>query len=210
MDFDVNEHIEAVGYGVLFVALALENTIFVGAVVPGVTVLVAASFLAGTGNLHVALVVPIALAGILVGDNIGYAVGRLGLNRLRFVRRLVEGHEVTANRLRESSSPLLLFFQFPLPTRAALPIVAGAIRMPVKRWLLIDTMATGVYTTSLVSIGYLAGQAAGALDSSLDLVRRVQYLAAFIFICWCGLLAWKYYKRRKKPNRTAWDRDVDG
>ena len=67
------------GYGALFGVLFAES---LGLPLPGETFLVAASFLAVQGQLNIWLVVVTAWAAAVLGDNVGYAIGRFGGRKL--------------------------------------------------------------------------------------------------------------------------------
>jgi membrane protein DedA with SNARE-associated domain len=75
---DIPEH---VGYAAVAVFVGVEAS---GVPVPGETALIAASVLASQGELSIELVIAIAAAAAIVGDNIGYGLGR------RYGRRLIE------------------------------------------------------------------------------------------------------------------------
>src|SRR5579872_3873153 len=67
------------GYPVLFAFVAAESA---GGLVPGETSLIAAGALAGSGQLSLPIVIATAAAAAIVGDNIGYLIGRRELRRL--------------------------------------------------------------------------------------------------------------------------------
>ncbi|MHB8940030.1 MAG: DedA family protein [Desulfobacteria bacterium] len=67
------------GYGALFGVLFAESF---GLPLPGETFLLAASFLAVQGQLNIWLVGLTAWAAAVLGDNVGYAIGRFGGRRL--------------------------------------------------------------------------------------------------------------------------------
>jgi membrane protein DedA with SNARE-associated domain len=75
---DIPEH---VGYLAVAVFVGVEAS---GVPVPGETALIAAAVLASQGELSIELVIAIAAAAAIVGDNIGYGLGR------RYGRRLIE------------------------------------------------------------------------------------------------------------------------
>ena len=72
---------ENVGYLAVAVFVGVEAS---GVPVPGETVLIAAAVLASQGHLSIELVIAIAAAAAIVGDNIGYGLGR------RYGRRVME------------------------------------------------------------------------------------------------------------------------
>jgi membrane protein DedA with SNARE-associated domain len=75
---DIPEH---VGYLAVAVFVGVEAS---GVPVPGETALIAAAVLASQGELSIELVIAVAAAAAIVGDNIGYGLGR------RYGRRLIE------------------------------------------------------------------------------------------------------------------------
>jgi membrane-associated protein len=68
-----------VGYPVVFALIAIET---MGIPVPGETALVAAALLAHDGQLDIVPLIAIASAAAIVGDNIGFAIGRKGGRRV--------------------------------------------------------------------------------------------------------------------------------
>jgi membrane protein YqaA with SNARE-associated domain len=77
------------GYLVLFALVGAEST---GVPVPGETALITAAVLARHGRLNIALVIAIAAVAAMVGDNLGYLIGRTGGRRLLERPGLLEHH----------------------------------------------------------------------------------------------------------------------
>ena len=67
------------GYAVVFVGVFLENA---GVPVPGETALVAGGVLAHFGRLSLVWVIAVAIAGAILGDNLGFFIGRRGGRKL--------------------------------------------------------------------------------------------------------------------------------
>src|ERR1700682_4799985 len=67
------------GYAVVFAGVFLENT---GLPVPGETALLAGAALANFGQLSLAWVTVTAIAAAILGDNLGFFIGRRGGRRL--------------------------------------------------------------------------------------------------------------------------------
>ena len=68
-----------VGYAAVFALIAVET---MGIPVPGETALVGAALLAHDGRLDITVLVVLAAAAAIIGDNIGFAIGRKGGRRL--------------------------------------------------------------------------------------------------------------------------------
>jgi membrane protein DedA with SNARE-associated domain len=71
-----------VGYAVVFALIAVET---MGIPVPGETALIGAALLAHDGHMQIEVLVVLAAAAAILGDNVGFAIGRMGGRRL-FVR----------------------------------------------------------------------------------------------------------------------------
>ena len=92
---NVDHLVRVAGYPLLFALVMGESS---GVPIPGETALITAAVLASRGKLHIELVIPLAAAAAIVGDNIGYLIGRKGGRWLlerpgRFQR---QRHEVLA------------------------------------------------------------------------------------------------------------------
>src|SRR5258708_654808 len=72
---NVEHLVSSAGYPLLFLIVMAESS---GAPVPGETGLITAAVLASQGKLHIELVIPLAAAAAIAGDNIGYGIGRKG------------------------------------------------------------------------------------------------------------------------------------
>jgi membrane protein DedA with SNARE-associated domain len=68
-----------VGYAAVFGLIAIET---MGIPVPGETALIAGALLAQKGDIHIVPLVALAAAAAILGDNIGFAIGRKGGRRL--------------------------------------------------------------------------------------------------------------------------------
>ena len=72
---NVDHLVQVAGYPLLFVLVMGESS---GVPMPGETALITAAVLASRGKLSIELVIALAAAGAIVGDNIGYVIGRKG------------------------------------------------------------------------------------------------------------------------------------
>jgi membrane protein DedA with SNARE-associated domain len=67
------------GYAAVFGLIAIET---MGIPVPGETALIAAALLAHKGSMDIVVVVALAAAAAIIGDNVGFFIGRKGGRRL--------------------------------------------------------------------------------------------------------------------------------
>jgi membrane-associated protein len=68
-----------VGYAAVFALIAVET---MGIPVPGETALIGAALLAHDGQMSIVVLVALAAAAAIIGDNVGFAIGRKGGRRL--------------------------------------------------------------------------------------------------------------------------------
>lgn len=140
---------------ILFAWLALENTLFLGVVVPGLTVLLVAGLLVYTGDVRLDVVLLAGIAGTWLGDTVNYLIGRWGLRRLAWVRRVIEQNDAVHRFLDRYPKIVYVFFHFPVYLRTAFPLTLGSMRTPWRTWLWIDAVAAPLFVGVFVGLGYL-------------------------------------------------------
>src|SRR2546423_12696951 len=126
------------GYLAVFAIVAIES---LGIPAPGETMLVTAAAYAGaTGNLLVEGVIAAAIAGAVVGDNIGYAIGRKGGYQLLLRHgpklRINQSHLKVARYVFERHGGKVVFFgRFIAILRTYAAFLAGVGQMEWRRLL---------------------------------------------------------------------------
>ena len=148
------------GYGVIFVAMLLENA---GLPLPGETVTLLGGYAAGSGQLQVAGVLGAAAAGAMLGDNLGYWVGRrAGWPLILRVGRLLRQSPEQLERLRDSfqrhAGKSVLLGRFVAVLRVVAGPMAGAVHMPYRRFLICNTAGALLWASTMVSLAWLGGR----------------------------------------------------
>ncbi len=174
----------SIGYPLLFVLVGTESA---GALVPGETSLIVAAALAAQGRLSLPLVIVVAAGAAILGDNIGYLIGRRGLRRLldrpgrwsARKRRLVERGDVFFAR-RGSAA---VFFGRWLPgLRVVASWLAGANRMPWRRFLLWNALGGIAWASTVGAVAYVLGRSASGSLGAIGLagvgIAVLVYLAS--------------------------------
>jgi membrane protein DedA with SNARE-associated domain len=151
-----------VGYPVLFFAVMAESG---GAPVPGETSLITGAVLASQGKLDIALVIVLAASAAIIGDNIGYAIGRKGGRWLlqrpgAFHRQRLEMLH-TGEPFFERHGPKAVFFgRFVLGLRVWASWLAGATRMRWRSFLLWNALGGICWAILVGVIAYALGRTA--------------------------------------------------
>jgi membrane-associated protein len=129
--------------------------------VPGETVVIAAAVLAGSGDLHVEIVVVAAMVGGFVGDNASYAVGRTAGQRA--AARLTRGGHAGdllewAQRQMETRGRIVIVAARFIPAgRTATTLTAGIVAMPWRRFAVADAVAVTLWSAWMSALGYVGG-----------------------------------------------------
>jgi membrane protein DedA with SNARE-associated domain len=155
----------------LFGVLLLE---YAGLPVPGESVLLGAVVLAGAGHLALPLVVIIAVTAAILGDCLGYVIGRRGGRLLLLkpgpfvARRHRMLHRAEHFFARYGEAAVFLSRWVPC-ARYLTPLTAGAAEMAWHRFLFFNVVGGIIWVASLTAVAAQFGPAGAATISALGL-----------------------------------------
>src|SRR6266704_6048443 len=148
------------GYLAVLVFVSIES---IGIPFPGETMLLLAAIYAGTTHhLAIFLVILAAAAGAILGDNIGFWVGREGGYRLlrrygRYIRLDERKLKLGLYLFRKHGGKVVFFGRFVAVLRAWAAFLAGTNRMRWPPFLLFNALGGIVWATLYGMGGYLLG-----------------------------------------------------
>ena len=151
----------AYGYWIVFTAILLDNA---GLPIPGEVLLMAFGVVAKDGHFDPLMGLAVAASAALIGDNIGYWIGRLAGHRLARLRN--------APRFRPGQASVV-FGRFVVGARVLLAPVAGLTRMPFRRFVVFDAIGCFVWAGIFILIGYASGVRLEAMQAGLHVVSLV-------------------------------------
>lgn len=195
MDGQLEHLIATYGAWLVGAIVGLES---MGIPLPGETTLVTAALYAGaTGRLSIAAVVFAAAAGAIVGDNIGFWIGRtLGY---RWVVRHQSALRLTPKRLRlgqylfdRHGGKVVFLGRFVAVLRAFAALLAGLNRMRWRRFLVFNMMGAIVWASAYGGGAYAFGD---KLTNVLGETGILLSAAAAALVVIGFLLARKYERR---------------
>jgi len=138
-----------------------------GVPLPGEITLISASLLAATGAINIWGVAIAASIGAIVGDSIGYAIGRRGGRPLlekfgrRFPKHFGPSHLARAERTFAKWGVWAVFFgRFVALLRILAGPLAGALRVPYRKFLIANAAGGIVWASGTAFAIYFAGHAA--------------------------------------------------
>jgi membrane-associated protein len=198
----VSRHAEW-AYAAVFLAAFLEAIPLLGSLIPGSTVIVALSALVSGGSLRLAPVLAAAIAGALVGDGLAYSIGRRSQREVLTSWPMSKYPAVVAQSeafFHRYGTLAVLFARFVPPVRAVVPITAGALGMPPRRFFPVNAAAILLWAPAHILPGVLAGSAAEQWGTRIE--HYALPLAASII--GAGCIGWAIYLwlARRSPKIT--------
>jgi membrane protein DedA with SNARE-associated domain len=180
------------GLVILFGLVALESA---GVPLPGETALIAAAVLAGRGHYPVELVIVVAAAAAIIGDNGGYWIGRKGgralLRRTPIIRDAFERALPPSERFFARHGAKTVFFgRFIAFLRITAAWLAGISHMPWWRFLLWNALGGIVWAVLVTVVAYKFGEAAAEAVNKFGLVGGIA-VAVSVAILYLVFRRWK-------------------
>jgi len=185
------------GYLIVFTMGVLENSAFVGAIVPGDVVLLLAGFYVQRTGLDLAPVITLAFVAAVLGDTIGYSIGRFGGRRI--VDRFGGGRLFPRERLERVDRYFREYGMWAVSLGRLAPVVrtvntfaAGMARMPFPRFAGAIVIAAGLWAVAVPVLGFVFSGSLEAVRSALGWVG----VAVFVLFVGALYLTWRRFSRR--------------
>lgn len=188
-------------YGYLAIAGLIMMEDF-GVPAPGETVLIAGAVYAGASHLNIAVVVVVAIAAAVAGDNVGYVIGRFGGRRLvpRFGRYvfLTERRLDAAERFfTRHGGKIVVVARFVEGLRQANGIIAGITGMPWRRFLAFNAVGAALWVGVWAGLGDLTGTHITAI---YEQIHRYQLYAPIALGLVLAALITRHLLRRRRTG----------
>lgn len=193
------------GWLVLLVTGAVvfaEDAIFVGFVIPGETVALLAGAAAKLGHVSLAGVLIVVIVAAIVGDTVGYEMGRLLGPRLlqlpilqKHHERLDDAQDVLARR----GGSAVFLGRWVAFLRAVMPALAGTARMPYAKFLAFNAAGGIAWGATVVLLGYAAGASYATVEKTFGRDAAFVVLGLLILIA----IIWRVRKHRADKRAEA-------
>ena len=206
---DIGPALGAWTYVIVGALAFLETAFFVGLIAPGEFTVVVGGFVAGQGEIDVFVLGAIVFVCAAAGDTTSFLLGRklgrgfllrhgasFGINekRLRQVEHFFEGH----------GNKTILLGRFLGLVRALAPFIAGAAKVPARRFIPIDFVAAALWSVTFVTLGYVFWQ---SFDTVLSIAKKGAFaLGTLVFLVVFGVAAFRWLEvdANRKRLRRAW------
>ena len=198
----IHDLIQAYGLWVLFTVVMLES---MGIPMPGEAALITAALYAGsTHQIGIASVVLVAAAAAIIGDNIGYLIGRsIGIRLVmrygRYVRLDEPRLKVGQYLFLRHGGKIVFFARFVAFLRTFVALLAGVNRMSWPRFLTMNALG-GISWASLFGGGaYLFGEQMKRVAGPVSLLL----LVAAIGLAIAGILFFRHHEKELEQRADA-------
>jgi len=200
MHFDLEQIIQSVGLLGLLGIIFAESGLFFGFFLPGDSLLLTAGLLAAKRPdlFNIWLMIPLLFLAAVAGDNVGYWFGKKAgpplfnrENSLFFRRKNLLAAKAFYDKHGGKTITLARFMPF---IRTFAPIVAGAVEMHYRRFMLFNLLGGFVWAAGVTLVGYFIGAAFGNVQG-LDRYFTLLVLAViFISVLPAAIHLWKEYR----------------
>jgi membrane protein DedA with SNARE-associated domain len=198
MHSTITNLLQSHGYPALFLLVALESA---GIPLPGETALVAAAAFAASGHLSIYVVIAIASAAAILGDNAGYWIGRKG--GLPLVRRYGRFLHVDESRLQQAQkfferhgAKAVFMGRFIALLRTWAAMLAGISCMRYPIFMFYNALGGAVWATLFGILGYLFGRKLPKLEHYIGNASLA--LALLVALVITMFVVWRWFR----ANRT--------
>ncbi|MCQ8193721.1 DedA family protein [Streptomyces rugosispiralis] len=166
---------------------------------PGETILIAAAVYAGAGQLNIVAVIAIGIVAAVLGDNVGYLIGRTGGHALvlrygRYVFLSPERYEKAQRFFTRHGGKVVTVARFFEGLRQVNGIIAGTTRMPWPRFLAFNLLGAALWVGLWAGVGYAAGSHITAIYT--EVTRYSTYLLIALGVLVVALVARAVLRRR--------------
>jgi membrane protein DedA with SNARE-associated domain len=189
--------IEQYGYPIIFLNILLESF---GFPLPGEITLTVSSALAGEGELNIVLVLVLAFTAAVIGDNIGYILGRLGGRAL--VLRFGKYIFLSDQRFRKLErlfehygQEIVLAARFISGLRQLNGVIAGTFNMHWKKFVLYNAVGAALWVAAWGSLAYILGR---HTHNIYEVFRRLELAGMLVLLAGALLFLARHILRRNK------------
>ncbi|MBT0726159.1 DedA family protein [Rosenbergiella australiborealis] len=199
---------QSVGWaiGVVAVVTFLESLALVGLILPGTVMMASLGALIGSGHISLYPAWGAGLVGCLVGDWLSFYIGwkfQGPLHRWKYLQKYQALLSKTEHALHNHSIATIIIGRFVGPTRPLIPLIAGMLELPVKKFLLPSIVGCLLWPPVYLLPGILAGVAIDIPAGTQDSLFK-WYLAGVAVLIWLSVwLSWRWSRSSKVASTPS-------
>ncbi|MBK6887425.1 MAG: DedA family protein [Tetrasphaera sp.] len=186
-------------YLIVAAVVFAEDAFFAGFVIPGETAAILGGVTASLGHTSLAWMILVVCAAAILGDSVGYEVGRtLGARLLRHRALERHGHRVEKAQdfLRRRGGSAVFLGRWTAFFRAMMPALAGSARMPYGTFLAWNAVGGIAWGATVVIAGNLAGRSYEKVAHYLGSGAAIVVAAVVVG----ALIVWHFRRERAEAG----------
>jgi membrane-associated protein len=199
---DVETLVRVGGLTAMTIIIFAETGLMVGFFLPGDSLLVTAGVFAARGNLSIWALNGVLIAAAIIGDTVGYWIGRRAGEALftrpkslffrpQHLRRAHDFYE-------KHGGKTIILARFMPIVRTFAPVVAGMGKMEYRRFLSFNVIGGVAWVVSMTLIGYFLGQFAW-VRKNIEIVILLVIFASIL----PGIIAFALEWLKKRREAAA-------
>lgn len=204
--FDPATIIQAGGVLLIAAIVFAESGLLVGFFLPGDTLLFGAGLAASQGQLSLTWLIAAVVVAAIVGDNVGYSIGRRTGHRIFNKKDGIifrqEYLEMAEKFYEKHGGKTIILARFTPIVRTFAPVVAGASKMSRRRFFFFNILGGIVWGSGMPLLGYFIGSKIPGLDHYIEYVIIGVVLLSL-------LLAFGNLLREKRTRTLLWQKTRD-
>ncbi len=192
-------------YAIVGFLVFAEAALMIGFVFPGETAVVIGGALAGLGRVNLAGLIVVVVVAAIVGDSVGYEIGKKGGPWLLEHKPLKGRSAVqrTLVLLERYGGPAVFLGRFTAFARAIIPGMAGMSGMAYRTFLPWNALGGIVWGTGFAVLGYVVGL---SFEKVLSLIGRWALVVVAVGVA--VIIVLEVAKRRRERARLAAEFDA--
>ncbi|MDE2311915.1 MAG: VTT domain-containing protein [Patescibacteria group bacterium] len=160
--FNTVAFLQTAGYLGLFIIVCAETSVFIGFFLPGDSLLFSAGLLSSLGYFDISLILLLAFIAAIIGDNIGYYVGKKYGTKIFY-----KEHSLFLNKqyigqaedfYRRHGGKTLVIARFLPVVRTAAPVLAGVGRMRYPIFFAYNVLGALIWSLTMSLFGFYLGK----------------------------------------------------
>ncbi len=198
------QYAETVGPGFIYLAVfvisLIESVPIIGTLTPGTLLLLTFGFISSQGHANVFIIVALVAIGSVIGDTIAYYLGKYGFTFFSNHRLVLKYGQLKSAQafFNKHGGKSVLFARFVGPIRPIVPLLAGALDMPIQKFLLWNVSGSIAWASIYITLGYFFGRKWQFIEVWLS---RLGFIGFFIVM----LIVLLYIMKEKKTQEELSD-----
>ncbi|MBU6430963.1 bifunctional DedA family/phosphatase PAP2 family protein [Patescibacteria group bacterium] len=175
------EHFGMFGYWLVLLISLLESLAFVGVIIPGSVLVIAAGFLSAHGYFDIGDLIWFAAAGAILGDGLSYYLGTKGTKFFHNENKILKLSHLERGRrfFKKHGNKSVFLGRFVGPIRSIVPFIAGLSKMDKLSFLFWNIASAFLWAAAHLFLGYFFG---GAVKSVEAWSTRAGVFILFVFL----------------------------